>query len=89
MLWADPLQLQLLSYFLQPALQVFTALHEVLNIIYDWKVQAKNLKEVHLLFRQVSVGQNLDQVSKVIATERDDSGDSNLSFVYFPNPGYL
>lgn len=51
-------------------LQVFTALHEVLDIINDWKVQAKNLKEVHLLLRQVSVGQNLDQVSKVIATAK-------------------
>lgn len=51
-------------------LQVFTTLHEVLDIINDWKVQAENLKEVHLLLRQVSVGQNLDQVSKVIATTK-------------------
>lgn len=89
MLRSDPLQLQLLSHFLQPALQVFTTLHEVLDIVNDGEVQAQNLKEVHLLLRQVSVGQNLDQVSKVIATERDDSGVSNLSFVYFPKPGYL
>lgn len=57
-----------LLLYLSKYLQVFTALHEVLDIINDWKVQAKNLKEVHLLLRQVSVGQNLDQVSKVIAT---------------------
>ena len=60
---------------MQPAgifiyLQVFTTLHEVLDIINDWKVQAKNLKEVHLLLRQVRVGQNLDQVSKVVATAK-------------------
>lgn len=60
-----------LSYllkYLSRYLQVFTTLHEVLDIINDWKVQAKNLKEVHLLLRQVCVGQNLDQVSKVVAT---------------------
>lgn len=58
----------MLLEYLQKHLQVFTALHEVLDIVNDWEVQAKNLKEVHLLLRKVSVGQNLNQVSKVIAT---------------------
>lgn len=49
-------------------LQVLAALHEVLDIVNDRKVQAKDLEEVHLLLGQVSVGQDLDQVPKVIAT---------------------
>ena len=53
--------------FLSKYLQVFTALHEVLHVINDRKVQAKNLEKVHLLLRQVRVGQKLDQVAKVIA----------------------
>lgn len=48
-------------------LQVFTALHQVLDIVDDREVQAKNLKKVHLLLRQVSIGQNLDQITKVVA----------------------
>lgn len=61
-------------------LQVFTTLHEVLDIINDGKVQAKNLKEVHLLLRQVSVGQNLDQVSKVIATTKHIHTNTRTTF---------
>lgn len=54
-------------------LQVFAALHQILDIINNWEVQAKDLKEVHLLLRQVGVGENLDQVSKVIATLRKNT----------------
>lgn len=51
-------------------LQAFTTLHEVLDIINDRKIQAKDLKEVHLLLGQVGIGQDLNQVSKVITTAR-------------------
>lgn len=51
-------------------LQAFTTLHEVLDIINDRKIQAKDLEEVHLLLGQVGVGQDFNQVSEVIAAAR-------------------
>lgn len=62
-------------------LQAFATLHEVLDIVNDWKIQAKNLKEVHLLLGQVGVGQDFDQVSKVVATAtqiRQELGKESL-----------
>ena len=43
-----------------------TATH--LDIVYDWEVQVEHLKKLDLLQRKVLVGQQLDQVTKVVAT---------------------
>lgn len=51
-------------------LQVFAAFHEVLDIIDDGEVQTENLKEIGLLLRQVRIGKNFDQVSKVVAAAK-------------------
>lgn len=68
-------------------LQVFTALHQILDIINYWEVQAKNLEEVHLLLRQVSVGQNLDQISEVIATATQTCTYTSLNYALEEHTG--
>lgn len=56
-----------LFFYAPKYLEVLAALHQVLDVINDRKVQAKDLEEVHLFLRQVAVGQDLDQVTKVVA----------------------
>lgn len=61
---------QCFEYMTSGNLEAFAALHEVLDVVNDWEIQAKDLEKVHLLLRQVGVGQNFDQVPKVIAAAR-------------------
>lgn len=55
-------------------LQVLAALHQVLDVINDGEVQTKDLEEVHLFFGQVAVGQDLYQVTKVVAAASKHTG---------------
>lgn len=52
-------------------LQVFAALHQVLDVIDGREEQVEDLEEVVFLLREPRVRQQLHQVAEVVAAEED------------------
>lgn len=50
-------------------LQVFAALHQILNIIYRWKEKVQNMKELVFFFWKSRICQQFHHIAKVIATD--------------------
>jgi hypothetical protein len=51
---------------LQTSFQIFTRLHEVLDVVNDRKIDSKKFKELCLICRKIDICQDLEKVPKVI-----------------------
>ena len=66
--------LQLIGHFLQTTVQVFTAFHQILDIIIIRKIYFVQLKEFALICRQRETSQHLEEVAKVVAATKPQNG---------------
>ena len=57
--------------FLQASLQVFAALHQVLDVVDTGEEDPEQLKELALLWRQVCGRHQFDKIGKVVTTAQD------------------
>jgi hypothetical protein len=53
------------------------------NIIHGWKIYPQQLKEITLLLWEVLVCQQLEEVAKVITTETDINGMSQIELQFY------
>lgn len=60
--------IEIISQFLKTAFQVFTTLHQVLDIVYAWEVGSQKIEKVALLCWQSTACQDLEQVSEIVST---------------------
>ena len=67
MLGPDPGDFQLVGDLLQAALEVFARLHEVLDVVDVGEVRLELVEEVGFSLGQVLVGQQVDEVTEVVA----------------------
>lgn len=67
MLGSDALDLELIGHLLETALEVLGALHEVLDVVHVGEIKFQDLEELALGLGQRLVGEELEEVSEIVA----------------------
>jgi len=75
MLRPDALQLENLADLLQPALQVLTRLHQILDVVNVREKHFQQVEKLRLVGRQRLVHENLEQVSEIVAGVKGEPVD--------------